>query len=132
MKNLFLFFYNLIEDNFHLWRIKRFLSSHIFLKNRGFHALSRADDCFTDLVDIIPIQRFLEVSRGAGLPLPCSRSPGDHQNQHMFYAHYQCEAIGPTKVSIKSKRMHKSSTPPRYQFIELSSFGGVGGRGGSL
>ena len=33
MKNLFLFFYNLIEDNFHLWRIKRFLSSHIFLKN---------------------------------------------------------------------------------------------------
>ena len=33
MKNLFLFFYNLIEDNFHLWRIKRFLSRHIFLKD---------------------------------------------------------------------------------------------------
>ena len=33
MKTLFLYFYNLIEDNFHLWRIKRFLSRHIFLKD---------------------------------------------------------------------------------------------------
>ena len=33
MKNLFLFFYNLIEDNFHLLRIKRFLLKQIFLKD---------------------------------------------------------------------------------------------------
>lgn len=53
MKNLFLIFYNLFENYFHLWRIKRFLSKNIILKDPIVFDVGSHKGKFTNIINKI-------------------------------------------------------------------------------